>query len=259
MCATIFSIANQKGGVGKTTTAINLSAAFSVQKVPTLLIDLDPQANSTSGLGLQKKEGGSLYGPLLGEGSAKDHIVKTDNPYLDIIPSELDLAAVEIELAQKKDYLLQLKRCLAPIIQSNTYKAILIDCPPALGLLSINSLVAAHHLLVTLQCEYLAMEGLSQIIKTVDNLKSSQANPNLSIGGIIMTLFDGRTKLCEQVLSDVKSHFKSLVFKTVIPRSIRIGEAPSFGQSILDYDPNGIGAKAYKALGSEIIKRFSLK
>lgn len=259
MSATIFSIANQKGGVGKTTTAINLSAALAYKKVPTLLIDLDPQANSTSGLGLPKKEGGSLYKALHQEQAVQDLIIHTEDPHLDLIPAELDLAALEIELAQKPDYLLQLRTCLSPLLKTNKYKAIIIDCPPALGLLSMNSLAAAHFLIITLQCEYLALEGLSQILNTVEKLKANGINPQLDIGGILMTMFDSRTKLSEQVLSEVKSHFKNLLFKTVIPRCVAFSEAPSFGQSILSYKPNSKAAQAYKSLGNECIKRFNLK
>ena len=178
MSATVFTIANQKGGVGKTTTAVNLSAILAEQKIKTLLIDLDPQANATSGLGIEKEEGGSLYGPLMGEGQAMDKIKKTAFKNLSIIPSEVDLAAAEIELAQKPDYLLQLRTVLQPVIESDKYRAIIIDCPPALGLLSMNSLVTADYLLIALQCEYLALEGLGEILRVVDRLHEAQLTNN---------------------------------------------------------------------------------
>lgn len=258
----IFSIANQKGGVGKTTTAINLSASLALKGIPTLLIDLDPQGNTTSGLGVEKKKEGSLYGPLCHPDThhkVEEKILSTSTKNLYLIPSEIDLAAVEIELGQRKNYLLQLKQCLQPIQNSGRFKAIFIDCPPSLGLLSMNSLAAANFLLVTLQCEYLAMEGLSQILQLVEQLKTSKVNANLKIGGIVMTMFDVRTNLSAQVFDEVKGHFPELLFQTLIPRSIRLSEAPSFGQTIFQYDPLSSGAKAYDRLGLEVIKRFSLR
>lgn len=259
MSATVFSIANQKGGVGKTTTAINVAVALARQKISTLLIDLDPQGNATSGLGFAKKEGGSLYGPLHGEGQALDKILSTKEKYLALIPSEVDLAAIEIELGQKKDYLVQLKACLEPIKQSGKYSAIILDCPPALGMISMNSLAAADYLLIALQCEYLAMEGLSQILKLVEQLKEAGVNASLEVGGIIMTMFDVRTNLSRQVAEEVRKHFPELVFNSYIPRSVRLSEAPSFGQSIFEYDPLSSGGVAYKNLGSELIESFKLK
>jgi len=259
MSATIFSIANQKGGVGKTTTAINLAVALARNDIPTLLIDLDPQANATSGLGLEKENGSSLYGPLHGEGEAMDKVRETRQKNLSIIPSEVDLAAIEIELGQKDDYLVQLKNVLAPLHAGDTFRTIILDCPPALGMISMNSLATADYLLVALQCEYLAMEGLGQILSVVDQLKEAGVNPNLEIGGIIMTMFDVRTNLSRQVVNEVKSHFQNKVFDAIIPRSIRVSEAPSFGQSIFEYDALGPGASAYDKLGKEIIQKFQLQ
>lgn len=259
MSAKIFSIANQKGGVGKTTTAINLSAALALKGIKTLLIDLDPQGNATSGLGMEKTKDGSLYGPLHEDGHALKKIIPTGQKHLSLIPSEVDLAAIEVELAQSKDYLLKLRTCLDPIRKSGSFEAIIIDCPPALGLISMNSLCAADYLIVALQCEYLAMEGLSQILNVVDQLKEANINPKLEIGGILMTMFDVRTRLSTQVLDEVKQHFPEKIFKSIIPRSVRLSEAPSFGKTIFDYDPTSSGAIAYQNFAKEVSKRFMLK
>lgn len=259
MSATIFTIANQKGGVGKTTTAINLSYALADQGIRTVLVDLDPQANATSGLGLEKQEGGSLYKPLCGEGTALEKVrpvAAKDNLFM--IPSEVDMAAIEIELIQHDNYLIQLRNCLAPLRNSDEYTVIILDCPPALGMLSMNSLAAADYLLIALQCEYLAMEGLGQILKVVDKLSEAGVNDHLALGGILMTMFDQRTNLAHQVVEEVRNHFDDSVFRTVIPRSIRLSEAPSFGQSIFDYDPNSNGANAYRYFAKEVIERFKL-
>ncbi len=258
MAAQVFTIANQKGGVGKTTTAINLGAALAEKNIPTLLIDIDPQGNATSGIGIEKTAGKSMYGPLAGEDEAADRIVDTSINNLYLIPSEVDLAALEIELSQEDDYLIQLKRCIEPLKNSDKYKVIIIDCPPALGLLSMNGLAAGDYLLITLQCEYLAMEGLGQILQVVERLKEAKVNTTLKIGGIIMTMYDGRTNLSRQVVIEVGSHFVNEVFNTVIPRSVRLSEAPSFGQSILHYDPHSAGSLAYRDLASEVIGRFNL-
>ena len=248
----IFSIANQKGGVGKTTTAVNLACGLARRGVPALLVDLDSQANATSALGFAKTEGASLYGALTGEARAAEKIIATGTPNLDIIPSEVDMAAAESELLQNENYLSRLRDVLAPIRDSEKYAAIILDCPPALGMLSMNSLAAADHLLITLQCEYLAMEGLSQILNVVEQIRGAGVNPELS-------MFDVRTNLSRQVVAEVSKAFPQLVFKTMIPRSIRLGEAPSHGKSIFDYDPNGTGAAAYDALAKEVSRRFGLK
>jgi chromosome partitioning protein len=259
MACTVFTIANQKGGVGKTTTAINLAAALAEQKIHTLVVDLDPQANATSALGVEKQEGKSLYGPLRGEGSVFEMLTPTAWPHLALIPSEVDLAAIEIELAQQENYLLRLRSVLDPLRTSGGYRAIIIDCPPALGMLSMNSLAAADQLLIALQCEYMALEGLGQILKVVDRLKNAGVNPALEVGGIVMTMFDSRINLAKQVVDEVRQHLPEKIFKTVIPRTVRLSEAPSFGKPIFAYDPSGPGATAYRALGHEIIQRFKLK
>ncbi|MBI2815292.1 MAG: ParA family protein [Opitutae bacterium] len=259
MACTVFTIANQKGGVGKTTTAVNLAAALAERKVHTLVVDLDPQANATSALGVEKFEGKSLYGPLRGEGSAFEMLTPTAWPHLALIPSEVDLAAIEIELAQQPNYLMRLRSVLEPLRNSGGYRAIIIDCPPALGMLSMNSLAAADHLLIALQCEYMALEGLGQILKVVERLKTAGVNSTLDVGGIIMTMFDSRTNLSKQVVDEVRQHLPDKIFATLIPRTVRLSEAPSFGQPIFSYDPHGPGATAYRALGKEVAERFGLK
>ena len=259
MSAKVFSIANQKGGVGKTTTAINLAYGLAELGKRVVLIDMDPQGNATRALGLDYKEGGSVYGPLCGEGTILDQVqsVQSHNN-LFMVPSEMDLAAIEVELAQRENYLLQLKELLNPLKESESFDVILLDCPPALGMLSMNSLVAADYLIITLQAEYMAMEGLSQILKVLDSLKESGINPDLSLGGILMTLFDRRVNLAHQVIGEVRKHFDDLVFRTMIPRSVRLSEAPSFGQSIFEYDPSCAGAYAYRYFAEEFAERFNL-
>ncbi|MBP9912070.1 MAG: ParA family protein [Opitutaceae bacterium] len=258
MATTIFTIANQKGGVGKTTTAVNLAAALADKKIHTLLIDLDPQANATSAIGIEKQEGKSLYGPLRGEGTAMEMITPTSIEHLALIPSEEDLAAAEIELSQMENYLMKLRTVLQPIRDSGGYRAIIIDCPPALGMLSMNSLAAADFLLITLQCEYLALEGLGQILRNVERLKAANINAALELGGIVMTMFDVRTKLSRQVVDEVKQHLPDKIFESVIPRTVRLSEAPSFGKTIFAYDPLSPGSTAYRNLAKEVIERFGL-
>ncbi|MEO0039561.1 MAG: hypothetical protein RIS38_509 [Verrucomicrobiota bacterium] len=257
--AKVFSIANQKGGVGKTTTTVNLGAGLARLGLPTLIIDLDAQANATSALGIEKTEGRSLYKVLHGEAKAADMIVATSTEKLDLIPSEVDLAAVESELSQAENYLGRLREALAPVIATGKYKAILIDCPPALGMLSMNALGASDHLIVTLQTEYLAMEGLGQILGVVDQLKAAGASDKLTVGAIVMTMYDVRTKLSRQVVEEVKTHFPALVMDAMIPRTIRLSECPSHGQTIFQYDLHSPGAVAYDGLAKEFAKRFALK
>ncbi len=259
MPTTVFTIANQKGGVGKTTTAVNLAAALADKKIHTLLVDLDPQANATSALGVEKQEGRSLYGPLRGEGGALDMVTPTGIEHLALIPSEEDLAAAEIELAQTENYLARLRGVLEPLRASGGYRAVIIDCPPSLGMLSMNSLAAADFLLIALQCEYMALEGLGQILKNVDRLKGAGVNPALELGGVVMTMFDVRTSLSRQVVEEVKKHLPDKIFASVIPRTVRLSEAPSFGKTIFAYDPLSPGATAYRNLAKEVIERFGLK
>lgn len=259
MRSLVFTIANQKGGVGKTTTAVNLAAALADKKIPTLLIDLDPQANATSALGFEKKEGVSLYGPLQGEGTAAEKVIATAYDQLSLIPSEEDLAAAEIELAQSENYLSKLRTTLQPLKETGKHRAIIIDCPPSMGMLSMNSLAAADYLLIALQCEYLALEGLGQIMRNVDRIRDAGVNANLELGGVVMTMFDIRTNLSRQVVDEVRKHFPDKTFDSVIPRTVRLSEAPSFGKTIFAYDPLSPGATAYKNLAKELIARFRLK
>lgn len=255
----VFSIANQKGGVGKTTTAINLAVGLARRKVSTLLIDLDPQANATSGLGFEKEPGGSLYDALHGEGGAMDKVQETREKNLWIIPSEVDLSAIEVELGQKEDYLVQLKQVLEPLKESGQFSAIVLDCPPALGMISMNSLAAADYLLVALQCEYLALEGLGSILSVVEQLREAEVNENLEVGGILMTMYDSRTKLSKEIVDEVRNYRPDLLFKTLIPRTVRLSEAPSFGKSIFEYARLNPGSFAYGKFAKEVIERFGLE
>ena len=255
MSAVTIAIANQKGGVGKTTTTVNLGDALARSGIATLIVDLDPQANATSSLGFEKKPGEGVYEPLLtGSDLSSRAIAARKNLWL--IPSELDLAAAELELSSQKEYLTNLKAGLTNLQKGKKIQAILIDCPPTLGLLSMNSLTAADHLIVTLQSEYLALEGLGQIVGVIDQLKESKLNKTLSLGGIVMTMYDGRTKLSQEVYAEACKHYKKKMFKTQIPRNIRLSECPSFGQTIFEYDPKSPGALAYQNLAKEVIKRF---
>jgi len=251
----IIAIANQKGGVGKTTTAVNLGFALAEEDVRVLLIDLDPQGNATSSLGMQELEGESLYEPLLGGVSVAEKILPTRLPRLFIVPADLDLAGAEVEIARMSDHLTRLKETLRPLRADDTFDYVLLDCPPSLGILMTNALAAADELLTPIQCEYFALEGLVKIVRVIEQVRGSGANDNLEIGGIVMTMFDSRTNLSTQVVADVREHFGERVYETVIPRTVRLSEAPSFGKSVLEHDPNGAGARAYRALAKEFIQR----
>ena len=248
-------MANQKGGVGKTTTTINLAAALAEKGRRVLIVDFDAQANATSGLGLEKAEGQSLYGVLLGEGKAEDFIKTTAVRRLDVIPAEVNLAGAEIDVARLDRYLHRLSDALAPIVASDRYDLIFVDCPPSLGILTMNALTAADAILLPIQCEYYALEGLSMMIRLVQQVREGGANPRLQIEGIVLTMFDQRTNLSNQVVQQVVEHFSDKVYETVIPRSIRVSEAPSYGQPVLVYDRNCTGTTAYRALAREFIKR----
>ncbi len=252
----IYAFANQKGGVGKTTTAVNLAAYLAHMGRSVLLVDADSQANATSSLGLDKQsEEASLYDVLLGEADATEAVVPVGRPAfngcLDILPSSVELAGAEVELAaeQQGEREYRLKRALDPL--RDRYDYILVDCPPSLGLLTLNVLTAADGVIIPLQCEYLALEGLMQLTNTI-SLVLGGLNPNLRIAGIAMTMYDSRTNLSAQVVQEVKSHFPKEVFDTLIPRSVRLSEAPSYGLTILEYDPNSRGALAYAALAEEV-------
>lgn len=256
MPAHIIAVANQKGGVGKTTTSVNLAACLAALGRRVLLLDLDPQANATSGVGLEKREGASAYQALLGEASLDQSIQPTEYEHLWIIPSEVDMCGAEVELSRLENHLQRLKMALEPIRHSGQYDVILIDCPPALGVLTLNVFAAAEYLLIPLQCEYYALEGITMINRVIGQLRDSGVNPNLEILGVLMTMFDGRTRLAAQVVSEVRNHFGELVFDTLIPRTTRLAEAPSFGKPILYYDKYSAGSSAYEVLGNEVMQRL---
>ena len=252
----VYAIANQKGGVGKTTTAINLATYLAAAGRKVLLVDMDPQANTSSGIGASKHlKQQTLYDLLVqeqGELSIFDILVPTQRRELVVAPCTVDLAAAELELVGAIARENKLRQVLEPIRDRCDY--ILIDCPPSLGLLTVNALVAADGLLIPIQCEYLALEGLTQLLDTVRIVKN-RLNPNLYIAGVVMTMFDPRTRLASEIVREVRNHFPDEAFQTIINRNVRLSEAPSFGQSILDYDPTSSGALAYRALAEEVLAR----
>lgn len=249
----IIAIANQKGGVGKTTTAVNLSACLGRAGKKTLIVDIDPQGNTTSGLGIDPKSlEASIYDCLINEIPMKDVILKTDFENLWIVPSNINLAGAELELVTKESREYLLKKALYEIREF--FDFILIDCPPSLGLITLNSFTATDSILIPIQCEYYALEGLSQLTNTIKMIKKS-LNPNLSIEGVLLTMFDARTNLSIQVVDEVKKYFGGKVFSTIIPRNVRLSEAPSFGQPVIEYDKHSRGAECYTELAEEVIER----
>jgi chromosome partitioning protein len=252
----IIAIANQKGGVGKTTTAINLAASLAILEHKTLLIDADPQANATSGIGFDPRNvKTSIYECIINEVEPQDIILNTDTPNLDLIPAHIDLVGAEIEMINLPNREHMMRTAIAKI--QDQYEFIIIDCSPSLGLITVNSLTAADSVIVPVQCEYFALEGLGKLLNTI-KIVQSRLNPELEIEGILLTMYDSRLRLSNQVVDEVKTHFQQMVFDTIIQRNIRLGEAPSFGQSVIMHDANSSGAINYLNLAREILQKNEL-
>lgn len=247
----VTAIANQKGGVGKTTTAVSLASALAIAERPTLLIDIDAQCSATKALGLKSGPAGDMYSVLAGEVALQEILIPTELEHLSVAPASRDLVGVELEFVASEGREARLKRALQPI--RDRFQFILIDCPPSLGLLTVNALAAADGLLIPVQCEYLALEGVSQMVETLQRIQAA-VNPDLVLDGVLLTMFDERTNLARQVVNDIREYFKEKVFKTVIPRNIRLGEAPSFGRPIMLYDIRSKGSETYLNLAREVIR-----
>lgn len=251
----IIAITNQKGGVGKTTTAVNLAAALALAGQQVLLADLDPQGNATTALGIERGAHRSLYDALVHGVSPSELIVPTRLAGLSVIPGNLAMAGAEIEVARMENHLIQLRQALEPLRASSQFQFLFLDCPPSLGIWMSNALAACDEVLIPVQCEYYALEGLTQLMVIIEEIRSSGANPGLAMSGLLLTMFDGRTNLNGAVVEDVRRHMGEVVFSTQIPRSIRLGEAPSHGLTIFEHDPHGVGARAYRQLGEEFMER----
>ncbi|HEY6022948.1 MAG TPA: ParA family protein [Pseudolabrys sp.] len=254
----VLAIANQKGGVGKTTTAINLGTALAAIGEHVLIVDLDPQGNASTGLGIERKSRRtSTYDVLTGAAPMRDAVLQTAVPQLFIAPSTMDLSGLELEIGQQRDRAFRLRNALRALNsgpRNYDFTYVLVDCPPSLNLLTVNAMAAADSILVPLQCEFFALEGLSQLMKTVEQVKTT-LNPTLSIHGIVLTMYDSRNNLSNQVVADVRQHMGSKVYETIIPRNVRISEAPSYGKPVLVYDLKCVGSEAYLRLATEIIQR----
>ncbi|MFK7851746.1 MAG: ParA family protein [Akkermansiaceae bacterium] len=253
----VIAIGNQKGGVGKTTTAMNLSHALALRGQRVLLMDLDSQANCTSGLGIDAPQNASIYPVLLGDADIRDKFIQSGRENLTFVPSEMDLAGIEIELARSDDHLTRLRGILQGLKPNDLFEYCILDTPPSLGVLMTAALAAADEVLIPLQCEWFGLEGLAKIVGILDEIRSSGANPNLTLEGIVMTMYDGRTNLSRQVVEEVTNYFPEEIYQQVIPRTIRIGEAPSHGKTIFEHDPNGTGALAYGKMADEFLIRHA--
>lgn len=251
----IIAVTNQKGGVGKTTTSVNLSAALAEKGLRVLLCDVDPQGNASGALGLHDAGARSLYHALIGEARAEELPQPTRIANLSVIPANVQMAGAEIEVARMDEHLLQLRRTLAPFRESDAFDFIVLDCPPSLGIWMSNALAAADEVLIPIQCEYYALEGLSTLLQVLDQIRSCGANPELGIAGLLMTMYDNRTNLNPAVVKEVRDHFGDFVFSTLIPRTVRFAEAPSHSLTILEHDPSGAGAAAFRALAEEFLDR----